>query len=145
MFSGWAGPCASMAPYIRKINVGLQVKSFSFSGQFEHNFRSSLAMRSTSCLSTLPKFQSWKCSKDSVFLYLLWWWQVWYLEGTLIHDLWCSGQPVDFVHVVSISGMKTMMEKQMGIYKNGGRTEMRSLTWEETVPGDLCNTNIFEY
>ena len=63
----------------------------------------------------------------------------------MIHDLWCSGQPVDFVHGVSISGMKTMMEKQMGIYKNGGRTEMSSLTWEETVPGDLCNTNIFEY
>ena len=52
---------------------------------------------------------------------------------------------MDFVNGVSISGMKTTMEKQMGIYKNGGRTEMRSLTWEETVPGDLCNTNIFEY
>ena len=53
----------------------------------------------------------------------------------MIHDLWCSGQPVDFVHGVSISGMKTMMEKQMGIYKNQEMREMRSMTWKETVPG----------
>ena len=42
---------------------------------------------------------------------------------------------MDFVHVVSISGMKTMMEKQMGIYKNQEMREMRSMTWKETVPG----------
>ena len=54
-------------------------------------------------------------------------------------DLWCSGQPVDFVHGVSITGMKTMMEKQMRIYKNQDRREIRSLTWEETVPGMITS------
>ena len=51
---------------------------------------------------------------------------------------------MDFVHGVSITGMKTMMEKQMEIYKNQDRREIRSLAWEETVPGDgTCVTQIY--
>ena len=50
--------------------------------------------------------------------------------------LYVVGSPVDFVHGICISGMKTMMERQMEIYLNGSREEKNFLTWEETVPGE---------
>ena len=38
VYSGWAGPCATMAPYIRKSSVKLQVVRYSLIFEIEEIF-----------------------------------------------------------------------------------------------------------